>query len=55
MYQCTCNYISFVWKRDRHFAIYFGPRFDLEFSFLSVITTILLRSRTGIRFRHYFF
>ena len=49
------NYKSFVWKRDCHFVIYCDPSFGLELSFFCVRRNIILLSRSGICFRHYFF
>jgi len=30
-FPCACNCTSFVWKCDRHFAIYSAPSLEIEF------------------------
>jgi len=41
---CAFNHTSFIWKCDRHFAIYSAPSLEIELSLHSARRTILLRS-----------
>jgi len=41
-----------AWKRDRHLAFYLSPIVGNELSRSSLRRTVLLLSRSGMRFRH---
>ena len=43
-FPCACNCASFVWKCDRHFAIYSARSLEIQLSLPSVRRTILLPS-----------
>jgi len=49
---CICKCTSFAWKRDRHLAFYLSSIMGYELSLVSLRRTVLLLSRSGMRFRH---